>query len=474
MSDLVRMDREKVISELIMRLDRLEGRVLELERENISLRKENISLKRENEGLRERLARYGSPKNSGNSSIPPSKDENRPKKNQSLRRATGKKPGGQPGRKGNTLKMTADPDKVIDLCPDYCRDCGSSLADVPPVRDKVRQVVDIPPIRAVWTEYRTYARQCGCGCRTVADFPVGAGFPVSYGSNIEGLIGYFHSRQYLPFKRMQEMMNDVFNVDISEGGIHYLLGRFADKITSVYEMIRQRVERSTVVGADETGIKVNGDKHWFWAWQNTLLTYIAHSATRGKAAIDAHFPDGFPGATLVHDGWRAQISTLARHHQTCLPHLLRHLNYLGEIYKGQQWTDSFRSLLYQAMELDRAAEKGAVEKTRIVQRLEKLLEEPPDKKQRELYTFYKRMCRERQNLFTFLFIEDVPPDNNASERAIRNVKVKQKISGQFKNQRTAQNFAKIRSVIDTTIKNDMNVLEALALIAKLQPQVQTD
>ncbi|GGW42124.1 hypothetical protein GCM10007383_28530 [Arenibacter certesii] len=115
-----------------------------------------------------------------------------------------------------------------------------------------------------------------------------------------------------------------------------------------------------------------------------------------------------------------------------------------------------------------------MERTRIVQRLKDLLEKPPDKEYKELYKFYKRMCKERQHLFTFLFIEGVPPDNNASERAIRNVKVKQKISGQFKNQRTAQNFAKIRSVIDTTIKNDMNVLEALTLIAKLQPRLQTD
>ena len=84
------------------------------------------------------------------------------------------------------------------------------------------------------------------------------------------------------------------------------------------------------------------------------------------------------------------------------------------------------------------------------------------------------MCREGQNLFTFLYVPEVPPDNNGSERAIRNVKVKQKISGQFKTERTAQNFAKIRSVIDTTIKNGMNVVDALSLIAKLQPQLTTD
>lgn len=78
------------------------------------------------------------------------------------------------------------------------------------------------------------------------------------------------------------------------------------------------------------------------------------------------------------------------------------------------------------------------------------------------------MCRERQNIFTFLFVEDVPPDNNGSERAIRNVKVKQKISGQFKLGQTAQNFAQIRSVIDTTIKNNQNVLNSMLFIAKLE------
>jgi len=64
----------------------------------------------------------------------------------------------------------------------------------------------------------------------------------------------------------------------------------------------------------------------------------------------------------------------------------------------------------------------------------------------------------------------VPGDNNASERAIRNVKVKQKISGQFKIEQAAQNFAQIRSVIDIIIKNGLNVLDGLALIAKFEFQ----
>ena len=404
--------------------------------------------------------------------MPPSSDVTRPKRNRSLRKKSDRKPGGQPGHKGKTLEMKAVPDHIVDLVPGYCKGCGLSLEGVPLTLSSSRQVVDLPPIKAVYTEYRSHQGQCPCGCRTVADFPEGATSPVSYGSHMEGLIGYFHAGQYLPFARMREMMADVFNIDISEGGLHYLLDRFANRAAPLYDMVKQRVAASKVVGTDETGAKVNGDKHWFWTWQTPKPTYIAHGPTRGRSAIQDNFPQGFPDATLVHDGWRARTGTPAKHHQTCLPHLLGRLNYLNEKYHGTDWGKSFKAMLHDAMELkkDGAVKTGNTQRAEILQRPQGLLERPPDKKHRELFTFYKRMCRERQHLFIFLFIEDVPPDNNASERAIGNIKVKQKISGQFKTERAAKNFAKIRSVIDTTIKNGMNVMEALALIAKLQPQ----
>ena len=157
-----------------------------------------------------------------------------------------------------------------------------------------------------------------------------------------------------------------------------------------------------------------------------------------------------------------------------MPHLQRRLNYLNEKYDETQWGVEFLKLLYDSLEIKKGTfqtKKYSIQRTEIILRLEALLEKPPDKKHKELYSFYKRMCRERQQLFIFPFIEEVPPDNNASERAIRNVKVKQKISGQFKIQKAAQNFAKIRSVIDTTIKNGMNVVDSLTLIAKLETQI---
>ncbi|MFZ1704657.1 MAG: transposase, partial [Saprospiraceae bacterium] len=65
-------------------------------------------------------------------------------------------------------------------------------------------------------------------------------------------------------------------------------------------------------------------------------------------------------------------------------------------------------------------------------------------------------------LLTFLKVMEVPPDNNFSEQAIRNVKVKLKVSGQFRSEQGADYYAILRSIIDTTIKRKANVLQVLA------------
>ncbi|QTY28352.1 transposase [Flavobacterium sp. CS20] len=70
---------------------------------------------------------------------------------------------------------------------------------------------------------------------------------------MESLIGYFHTRQYLPFKRMQEMFNTVFNIPISEGGIHYLLNKLVTKAEPAYNLIKQEIANSkSPIGSDET------------------------------------------------------------------------------------------------------------------------------------------------------------------------------------------------------------------------------
>jgi hypothetical protein len=173
-----------------------------------------------------------------------------------------------------------------------------------------KSVFDIAEIKLHVTEHRIYSKVCSCGHVTTSDFPLQANAPVSYGNNIESLIGYFHSRQYIPFKRMQEFVKDVFNIPISEGGIHYLLDKLVKKALPAYELIKQKLKSDTshAVGTDETGVKVAGDKHWAWTWQNNDVTFISITDNRGMASIDKNFKDGFKNAVLVHDCWKSHFN----------------------------------------------------------------------------------------------------------------------------------------------------------------------
>ena len=97
--------------------------------------------------------------------------------------------------------------------------------------------------------------------------------------------------------------------------------------------------------------------------------------------------------------------------------------------------------------------------------LSELLEIDYSRKHRRLRAFIKRLIKNRNSLLTFLYHLEVPPDNNGSERAIRNAKVKMKISNQFKTIDFANHYAVLRSVIDTSLKNSQNVFEALTCLA---------
>ena len=430
---------------------------------------ENSMLRFEIEKLKQRLDKLETRKDSRNSSIPPSKDENRPKRTNSLREKSDKKVGGQPGHKGKTLEMTTHPDVVVDHHACFCPACGNDVSELPFEISSKRQVIEIPEIKQVVTEHRVYRCTCSCGKIVESDFPAGIDWPVSYGQTIESLVGYLSVRQHLPFKRLQEMMHDLFGVSISEGGLHCLLNRLAKKGTQTYEMIRQIVMNSHVIGTDETGMKVNGKTHWFWTWQSKWATYIAASQNRGTATITEHVDGISDDAVLVHDCWKAHFQTPVGLHQLCTAHLVRELKYLEELYKVA-WPARFRLMLLEAQKVKKRFSPADYyypdhARSLLQSELDKLLAELIDPTQKELVSFQKRLVKYRDYVFPFLYHPAVPAHNNDSERAIRNIKIKQKISGQFKTLSSAENFAILRSIIDTSIKNGQNVLAALNVIA---------
>jgi transposase len=420
------------------------------------------------ENLEQELSFYKNRKNSGNSHIPPSVDL--VKRNQSLREQSDKKPGGQQGHEGSTLKFSATPDQIISHIPDYCKLCGNDLEQIDAIALNRRQVIDIPIPSAICTEHRTFVKACSCGHINKGEFPVNVNGNVQYGGHIEALTAYLNVRQYMPFGRIQEFYSKIMGLEISRGGIVGLLQRFTCKALPMYQEIKNRVEKADCLGTDETGAKINGKTHWFWTWQNEALTFITQSQSRGYKTIQATFPDGLPDAVLVHDRWAAHFRCEVYDHQICLVHLFRDLKYIDQVH-GSDWAQSLASILKESIALNNEPGydglQGSAPRNELERSLMDLLQHKLPDKDKLAIKLQKKLRKISHNILCFLHYNNVPPDNNGSERAIRNIKVKQKVSGGFRSLNGADGFAVLRSIIDTTIKSGNDVFYALSLIANL-------
>jgi len=455
----------------------------------MTLQEENQKLRLENKALREEVRIFtakveqllkiiedmGHKKNSRNSSLSPSSDLTR--KNKSLRGRSEKKSGGQPGHKGSTLLQSTNPDFVTDIKSNFCKVCGYDLSDANFKIKSRRQVVDIPLIKPVYHEYSQYSCNCPhCHSEQITEFPQEVSAPIQYGSSVQSLVSYLSVYQYVPYARLKELLSQIFNIHLSEGTIENLLLKASSKAKPIYHRIKEELKQSSVVGSDETGAKANGRKIWIWTWQNLLNTYLISSESRGYKTIEGEFEEGLPLSVLVSDRLSAQLKTPAQTHQVCLAHLLREIIFIEEV-EAHPFAPAFNNLLKSIFEFKKNQTcnyvVNSLETKPFEEKLNKLLAMPISKNDYpKTVTFQNSMIKVRNYILPCLYRKDIPPDNNGSERAVRNVKVKQKISGQFK---TGQNaFCILRSVIDTVKKRKYDIMNTLNQIMLVNPKMQPE
>jgi len=425
---------------------------------------ENNSLKnrvKELEDLIDGSAGKNIRKTSRNSSLPPSKDLIKPKRNQSLRKRSGRKSGGQKGHKGSTLEMSLFPDKKIPIIPKKCVKCRTTLNIDNKFLVDSRQEIEIPPIKARTYQYDTYGIECDCGHCNQGNFPKRLKSKVQYGPRLRSWLVYLNVYQIIPLKRLKELFKTAFQVSLSEGTIVNTISRTARLGANSYEFIRTFIEQSSVVGADETVIYRNGERAYYWAFQNKYASFITFSESRRKDVILENFPYGFPNATLITDRYAAYSSTPSKNKQLCWAHILRELNYLKES-EDNKYIDCLYSIYNRAKHLEslKTSTKRSGKKVSALEGdLNKLLlRKVPDKyvDTRKLLESFKK---HRSAIFTFLYNTDVESHNNGTERVFRNAKTKMKVSGQFKSGQ--QHYAILRSIIDTLTKNKKPIFESL-------------
>jgi len=410
--------------------------------------------------------------NSGNSSKPPSSDGLKKPPAKSLRKKSGKKPGGQLGHKGHGLKIEREPDEIIIVRPIVCDACGFDITGEPLIHADTRYVYDVQ-IEVKLVKYEIQKATCPeCNSEIAGTPPPECKGTQNYGNTIRALCVVMTNYANVSIDKTRKILRDVLDVPISGGTIKNILRQCAAKTGDSINEIKKNLLESPVLNVDETGMRVAGKTQWVHVASNSKYTLISVHEKRGKEGIEAGGVVAEYEKTLLHDCWSPYFGFDKCKHALCVAHLLREL--IALIEQGQKWADAMVKLLLEMKDVvDRYKGNDKIELSRYYQDKFKLryceilanakqeIVPSTTRKKSKAENLLNRLEKYHTEITRFADDFDVPFDNNQAERDIRNIKVQQKVSGGFRTSEGAQDFVQTKSVIGTMVKFGQKIVSSV-------------
>jgi len=421
-----------------------------------------------------------------NSSRPPSSEGLGKPSPRSLRKKTGRKPGGQDGHEGRTLAQVARPDRELRHEPAWCGRCGAGLRGRPVTGVERRQVFDLPPAAVTVTEHQLIERECGCGQRTRAAAPQGAEGPVQYGPRIAAIIVYLYAGQFLSKHRTAQALAELFGIPLSSGTVAALTARAASRLGGFLEHTREQITASEAAGFDETGFRVAGRLHWVHCARTGRYTLLTVHPRRGRQAMEAMgILPSFEGVA-VHDAWAPYDTYTAPEHQLCCAHALRELQAVTDAGPGGQWCwatqasealTAMQALVREAVSQRRDAVDPAALAAQVHLYRSAVLAGASQTTARsgalmkKHHALARRLLDRQDDYLRFCRDWRAPPDNNGCERDIRMTKLRQKVSGCLRTLTGARQFCAIRSYLSTAAKHGLSLFDVLVMLTENRPWI---
>lgn len=359
------------------------------------------------------------------SSRPPSSDP--PERARPRRPPSGRRRGGQPGHLGQTrtLVPVEDVDVIIPLKPEQCARCQQPLAGDDPQPQR-HQVLEVPPIKPVVTEYHWHQLVCPvCGTTTRAAWPDGVTTRV-YGPRVQAITALCTGAYRLSKRTTQHLLHDFFGVPMSLGTISTLEAATVDAVAAPVEEARASVQQQARVSMDETGWRQGPQRAWLWVAVTTWVTVFLVRLSRGGQVARDLLGKKFQGL-LVSDRFSAYTWYPVRWRQLCWAHLLRDIAAMSERGgRSQEIGEALQRQAHQMFHWWHRVRDGTLKRssfrsymTPVRREVERLLEAGTRCGHPKTAGVCREILKVRQALWTFVHLEGVEPTNNAAERAIR-------------------------------------------------------
>jgi transposase len=288
--------------------------------------------------------------------------------------------------------------------------------------------------------------------------------------------------QFLSKKRTAAALADLFATPVSEGTAATMTKRAVDGLDDFLTQVGDRIAASEVAGFDETGLRVAGTLHWVHCARTGKYTLITCHPKRGRKGLDAAgVLERFRGVA-VHDAWAPYDSYVDVEHQLCCAHAQRELQAVTDAAGPDvDWcwaTQAHDALVTMQKLVADAIATGAdtVDLDTQIHRYRCAVQigitsttARSDKVMRKHNALARRLLDRQDDYLRFTRDWRIPADNNGSERDIRMIKLRQKVSGCLRTLTGATQFCAIRSYLSTAAKHGKHFLEVLVMLAEGRP-----
>jgi len=401
-------------------------------------------------------------KDSSNSSKPPSSDP--PWKPPAQRRQKGRPRGGQPGHAGRE-RTEVPPDEVVVLKPPSCQHCGAELTgdDPSPWR---HQVTDIPEVVARTTEFQLHLLQCHhCQQHTRAAWPEGVP-QGAFGPRLQAIIAVCSGAYRLSKRSIEELLADFFKVRVSLGSIANIEQGISTLLAPPVDEAAERVRRSLVVHADETGWTQAHKRAWLWVAATAKVVVFMIRRLRSAAVAQELLGRCFAGVLVADQFLGYRWVKLARR-QLCWAHLVRHFRALLDYgVEAQAFGERLLALTEGLFAQWHRIRDGTLPRAQFPELAAPfqadfgaLLREGTGSSHRRVRTLCTGLLRDESALWTFVTRRGVEPTNNAAERALRHAVVWRKTSFGTDSEGGSRFVERMLTVVATLRCQGRNVLE---------------
>ena len=411
-------------------------------------------------------------KDSNNSSKPPSSDSDKPGKSgpnlYNSREKTNRKIGGQRGHKGHSLTKAKVEQMINDnnlLVKEFNHHIhGKESNEI--IKYKIG--IEIIP----YVEKHIFK----CDPLHKARLPKEFYSEVTYHESVKSLCIHLGAYNVVAYERMSDFLNVVTkgSINVSNGTLVNFLREFSKKSTDTITNLESYLLNSNVLYTDETGAKHNKKKLTFRNYSNENIAIYKVSKKRGHSSIEGgNIINRYTGIIVGdHD---TALYSYGTNNSECNVHLERYLEELTQNILDISWPVEMKKLFRMMNQTKKIALCYGLERfdKLKVGEYEALFDEILELAKTENKTIgsryyqekagrlYRRLIKYKANHLLFMHEFNVPYSNNLSERDLRILKTKTKVSGGFRSFEVAKCYADALTIIKTAKKQNINPYDAI-------------